>query len=411
MGARRYEERFIAWLTDEGAAYHSVAEFLDGFCRFLNREGFAIRRCNLATRTVHPQMVAIRHVWTDHPVEVIPVNPMVVVRRRQYRIGEAMIDEIYFNAMNEENPQYLASPFYRLLSCGELYEPIHPVGEPQSFPVFDDLAKEGCSGYFGLYLKSFAGVRQQIGLVTMLPQGLCEKQIENLRWSLGLFTLHLNTLMEYSIKNTLARTYIGEDPGRRVCDGMIGMGEVVSLEAAIWFSDLRGFTAISDGMDAEQLIDILNAYFEVVVQAIYERGGDVLKYIGDAILAIFPVSSFNGAEGACEAALLAAEDSAARLAVLNESRIEHGQSALEHGVSLHLGNAQYGNIGSRQRLDFTLIGREVNIASRIEGLTKQVGETMLCSAPFVAASKRPMRSVGDFRLKGVAAPMEVFAPR
>src|SRR3546814_1662318 len=94
-------------------------------------------------------MVAIRHVWTYHPVEVIPVNPMVVVRRRQYRIGDAMIDEIYFNAMNEENPQYLASPFYRLLSCGELYEPIHPVGEPQPFPVFDALAKEGCSGYFG----------------------------------------------------------------------------------------------------------------------------------------------------------------------------------------------------------------------------------------------------------------------
>src|SRR3546814_1774616 len=135
--------------------------------------------------------------------------------------------------MNEANPQYLASPCYRLLSCGELYEPIHPVGEPQPFPVFDDLAKDGCSGYFGLYLKSFAGVRQQIGLVTMLPQWLCEEQIENLRWSLDLFTLHLNTLMEYSIKNTLARTYIGEDPGRRVCDGMIGMGEVVSLEAAI----------------------------------------------------------------------------------------------------------------------------------------------------------------------------------
>src|SRR3546814_12830375 len=99
----------------------------------------------------------------------------------------------------------------------------------RSFPVFDDLAKEGCSGYFGLYLKSFAGVRQQIGLVTMLPQGLCEKQIENLRWSLDLFTLHLNTLMEYSIKNPLARTYNGEDPGRGVCDAMIGLGEVVAL--------------------------------------------------------------------------------------------------------------------------------------------------------------------------------------
>src|SRR3546814_15831438 len=153
-------------------------------------------------------MVAIRHVWTYHPVEVIPVNPMVVVRRRQYRIGDAMIDEIYFNAMNEENPQYLASPFYRLLSCGELYEPIHPVGEPQPFPVFDDLAMEGCSGYFGLYLKSFAGVRQQIGLVTMLPPGLCEQQIENLSVNLDISTHQLHTLMEKTIKNNQRRTQI-----------------------------------------------------------------------------------------------------------------------------------------------------------------------------------------------------------
>src|SRR3546814_15712755 len=119
MGARRYEERFIAWLTDEGAAYHSVAEFLDGFCRFLNREGFAIRRCNIATRTVHPQMVAIRHVWTDHPVEVIPVNTMVVVRRRQYRIGATMIDGISFKGKNEENTETWSIHFYPTLTHGE----------------------------------------------------------------------------------------------------------------------------------------------------------------------------------------------------------------------------------------------------------------------------------------------------
>src|SRR3546814_11207184 len=102
----------------------------------------------------------------------------------------------------------------------------------RSFPVFDDLAKEGCSGYFGLYLKSFAGVRQQIGLVTMLPQGLCEKPIENLRWSLDLFTLHLNTLLDYRIKHPHARTYISEDPGSSVFEGIVGVGEVVAREAA-----------------------------------------------------------------------------------------------------------------------------------------------------------------------------------
>src|SRR3546814_11187640 len=132
--------------------------------------------------------------------------------------------------MNEANPQYLASPCYRLLSCGELYEPIHPVGEPQPFPVFDDLAKEVCSGYFGLYLKSFAGVRHQIGLVTMLPQGLCEKPIDNLRWSLDLFTLHLNTPMTYSINTNLAHTSFVYDPGPRALPRLVRNGDVVTLD-------------------------------------------------------------------------------------------------------------------------------------------------------------------------------------
>ena len=410
--ARRhdYRDAFAAWLVNDGAPTHSIPDFLDAFCRFLNRQDYAIRRCNLATRTVHPQMVAIRHVWSDRALPIVPINPAVVVSRRQFRMGEAMIDVVFFNAMNETNPQYRVSPFFRIESCKELYEPIRPPGEAQIFPIFDDLAKEGCTAYYGLYLDAFAGTRQQIGLATAAPGGLTPRQVEDLRWSLGLFTLHLNTLMEYGIKNTLARTYIGDDPGQRVCDGMIGRGEVISLEAAIWFSDLRGFTAISDDLDAEDLLDTLNAYFEVVVTAIYEEGGEVLKYIGDAILAIFPVAGFDGPSGACHAALAAAEKASERLQVLNAERRGRDETQLGHGVALHLGNAQYGNIGNPRRLDFTLIGREVNVASRIEGLTKMLGEPLLCSEPFALASGLDMRALGSFPLKGVAEPIPVLTP-
>lgn len=407
---RDFRAAFIAWLVSHGTKTNAIPDFLDGFCRFLNDFGYGIRRCNLATRTVHPQMVAIRHVWSDRPLSLVPINPAVVVSRRQYRIGEAMIDVVFFNAMNEKNPQYLASPFYRIESCKELYEAVRPSGEDQSFPIFDDLAKEGCTGYYGLYLDAFAGTRQQIGLATTVPEGLSPHQIDDLRWSLRLFTLHLNTLMEYDIKNTLARTYLGDDPGQRVCEGMIGRGEVVTLDAAIWFSDLRGFTATSDSLEAEALLELLNDYFEVVVTAIYEEGGEVLKYIGDAILAIFPVTSFEASADACRAALAAARRTGKRLKELNAERLARQQAALDHGVALHLGNAQYGNIGSLQRLDFTLIGREVNVASRLEGLTKQLGETVLCSRPFAEASGVPARALGCFPLKGVGQPVEVMAP-
>ena len=405
-----WQARFVSWLTEQGASARSIPDFLGGYCAFLNNSGFAIRRCNLATLTVHPQMVAIRHVWTDTALPITAVNPAVVISRRQYHLGEAMIDEVVFNAMNETNPQYLASPFCQIESCGELYEPIHPPGEPQPFPVFDDLARQGCTGYFGLYLRSFEGIRQQIGLATSLPGGFASSQCDDLRWSLRLFTLHLNTLLEFDIKNTLARAYIGVDPGERVCAGMVKLGQVVSLDAAIWFSDLRGFTEISEGMSSQQLVESLNAYFEAVVTPLYGHGGEVLKYIGDAILAVFPADRHGSPTSACGAALAARIDADAALASLNLRRGERAEPRLTHGIALHYGQAQYGNIGSPERLDFTLIGREVNIASRIESLTKSVGEPVLLSEAFVATSGVAARPVGSFAAKGIAQPLALFAP-
>ena len=403
-------DRFFQWFTEAGARAKTIPELLDGTIRFLNGDGFGIRRCNLATDTVHPQMTGLRHVWFDRPTNAGLINPKVVNARRQYLIGDAMIDEIFFNSGSQRSPQYLASPFAKVEQLGELYDRVRLPGEAQPFPLFNDLLEQGCTAYFGLKLRSFAGMLQKIGIVTDLPGGFSNVQIDNLRWVLRCFTLHLNTLIEYSIKNTLARSYIGLDPGRRVCEGMIELGRVVELDAAIWFSDLRGFTTISDGMGAHELVNHLNAYFDQVVGPIYEHKGEVLKYIGDAILAIFPVSNFDTPDAACNAALAAAADVRTRLDTMNAKRTINGQERLDHGVALHFGTAQYGNIGSLERLDFTLIGREVNIASRIEGLTKTYGEPLLLSGDFAAQCAVQTRPIGCVSLKGVAVPMEVFAP-
>lgn len=404
---REFAVDFTSWLAGEGSTFRALPDYLAAFCERLNGHGFAIRRCNLATQTIHPLMSTMRHVWSDRPLPPVPIPPAVVVRRRRYRVGEGEIDEVYFNAFNERNRQYRASPFFRLRTCKELYEPIRPAGEPQPFPVFDDLARAGCTAYYGLHLDAFEDVRQMIGLATTRPGGLSEGRIDALRTALRLFTLHLNTLLEAEIKETLARTYVGMDPGRRVCSGMISLGEVVALDAAIWFSDLRGFTAISDDLEPGALIRELNRYFDEVVAPIYGAGGEVLKYVGDAILAIFPASAYPDAGAACRAALDAVGKVGARLEALNRAR---QGPPLVHGVGLHFGQAQYGNIGSRERLDFTLIGREVNLASRIEGLTKALDEPLLCSGAFVEVSGMPARPCGSFDLKGIAQPVEVFAP-
>ena len=404
-----YRESFTDWLVNDGGGQPSLPTLIDSFCRFLNAHGFAIKRCNLASETVHPLMTSTRHVWFDKATDPGPINPAVVVYRRQYAMGDALIDEVYFNAGSEANPQYVASPFYQVAKHGELYAPIGPAGADQPFPVFHDLAAIGCTAYFGLKLNSFAHMLQKIGLASARPGGLEPERIDDLRWSLNLLTLHVNTLIEYSIKNTLSRVYVGQDPGRRVCEGMVGLGAVVSMEAAIWFSDLRGFTTMSEGMTAEQLVDALNAYFETVVGAIYAEGGEVLKYIGDAVLAIFPVYNFASADEACQAALAAASASSARLQELNADRATRGEPPFRHGIGLHLGKAQYGNIGSRERLDFTVIGREVNIASRIEGMCKRLNEPVLSSGAFAERSAAAMRPLGEFPLSGVEAPVPLFA--
>lgn len=397
-----FHQRLLGWISGDGAAAPSIPLLIDSVARFLNREGFAIRRCNLATETIHPLMANSRHVWFDHATEPSAVNPAIVVDRRQYYVGRAMIDELFANSSAMQNPQYLASPFAHIDDGGELYELIGPAGSNQTFPVFEDLAALGCTAYYAAKLDSFAGLMQKLGLATDRPGGFTGQQLAALRSTVSVLTLHLNTLVERDTKRTLARVYVGEDPGNRVCAGMITRGDVVALDAAIWFSDLRGFTAWSQGLSPEQVIARLNAYFEVIAKPIYESGGEILKYVGDAILAVFPVSSEGGREAVCAAAMRALCSAQSGLADLNRQYQARGEPGFTHGVGLHVGSVGYGNIGSRERLDFTVIGEAVNLASRIEGLCKEVGATVLCSSEFAHLAAPTSRPVGEFAIKGIS---------
>ena len=406
---RGFRDELLDWATDEATACKSIPLLLDSYCRFLCDQGFAIRRCNMTTATIHPLMHNSRHVWFDRATDPGPINPDVVVARRQYAFGQSLIDEVYFNAEAPRNPQFLASPFFVIEQHGELHEEIRPEGDVQRFPVFDDLAAVGCRDYYGAKLKNFSGLRQNIGLATDRPGGFGEEGVSKLKESLRLLSLLLNTVIESDIKNTLATVYLGQDPGQRVCAGMIHRGEVVSMEAAVWFSDLRNFTASGEDLPPEKLVERLNDYFEIVVSAIHTAGGEILKYIGDAVLAIFPVSGDRGAQEACLAAVRALHDATERMATLNEGALARGEPELAHGVGLHVGTTSYGNIGGRERLDFTVIGRTVNIASRIESQCRPLGAVALCSRDFIEVARLSPRSMGSFALKGVSGEVELHA--
>jgi adenylate cyclase len=404
-----FRDQLLAWAGTAGAGCKSIPQLIDSFCRFLNASGFSIRRCNLATQTVHPLMANSRHVWFDRACDPGPINPAVVVARHRHNLGEAMIDEVFFNEASDSNPQYLASPFHVVEQEGELHAAISAVGEPQRFPIFGDLAELGCTDYYGKLLNSFAGMRQKLGLSTDRAGGFGADGLAELREAVDLLTLLLNTIVEQDTKETLARVYVGQDPGRRVCAGMIHPGQVVSIDAAIWFSDLRDFTATSEGLEPEALVERLNVYFEVVAAAIYEAEGEILKYIGDAVLAVFPVGDGRDRAMACQAAIAALRDVEQRLADLNGRLAERGEPEYAHGVGLHVGTASYGNIGGRERLDFTVIGRSVNIASRIEGQCRPMDASALCSAEFAEIAGLKSRSLGQFDLKGIAGKVELHA--
>lgn len=404
-----FRDELLDWATDEATECKSIALLLNSYCRFLCRHGFAIRRCNMTTATIHPLMHNSRHVWSDRAMEPSSVNPDVLVARRQYRFGASQIDEVFFNAAAPRNPQFVASPFFVIEQQGEIHEGIRRQGEEQRFPVFDDLAALGCTDYYGAALRNFSGLHQMIGLATDRPGGFGTARAAELKDSLRLLSLLLNTVIESDTKNTLARVYLGRDPGQRVCAGMIHRGEVVSIDAAVWFSDLRNFTVSGEELPPEKVVERLNDYFEIVAAAIHKAGGEILKYIGDAVLAIFPVSEERGTREACLAAVSAFHDVSDRLAVLNQRGLAASEPELAHGVGLHVGTTSYGNVGGRERLDFTVIGRTVNIASRIESQCRPLGVTALCSGDFAKLAGIRAGSVGLFDLKGVAGQIELYA--
>jgi adenylate cyclase len=210
------------------------------------------------------------------------------------------------------------------------------------------------------------------------------------------------------IAETLVETYLGRDAGRRVLRGRIARGVADRIEAVLWFSDLRNYTRISDASPPEQIIPLLNDYADAIISAIHENAGDVLKLIGDGVLAIFPAQERSQA---CLAALNAASAARNSVGALNERRIGQGLPATDMYLGLHIGEVFYGNIGSKERLDFTVIGPAVNEVSRIAAMCRSVDQPVLLSAAFAASiadQPSPLVSVGRYALRGVKRPQELF---
>lgn len=377
----------IGWLLQDGRRIAEGTVVLTELVARLTAIGLPLARVSFNLRTLHPQMVASSYRWQRSDGGAQQID-------REHGI--------------QFTPAYLSSPLRSLYEEGRggRWRLVGPDANLE-FPVLAEFRDQGLTDYFTMPLTFGNGVHAGSTWATDQPGGFADSDIAAVRRLQHVLSLMLEVHETRRMTATLLETYLGRATGGRVLAGRIKRGDHESIRAVLWLADLRGFTRLSDTLERDVLIRLLDGYFECVAGAVHGHGGEVLKFIGDGLLAIFPIVEDAGA--AARAALAAAHDAEAAFDRLNHTRRAAGEAPLRFGLAMHIGDVFYGNIGAPDRLDFTVIGPAVNLVARIEALNKPLGRTMLASAEFAAAAAEPLVPLGSQALRGVREPQEVFA--
>jgi adenylate cyclase len=373
-------EGLYEWLLDGAPGATTSVEIADRLGSCFDAAGIPLARLGVFVMTLHPNVVGRSFIWE---------------RGQPTRVG-ALTQQV------RQSREYQNSPVAWCTAHGKEWR--WRVGEPDwGFGVIADLAARGCVDYICLPLRFTSGETHVMSLSS--NTGFTDEHIGAIRRVLR----PLARIAEiYALRRTatnILSTYVGTTSGERVMAGRIFKGDVETIRAAIWFSDLRGFTELSSTRPARDVIRVLNDVFECQVPAIEKHGGEVLKFIGDGLLAIFPVTQDASPQSRCGAAIAAATEALGAIAAHNART----GAALRIGLALHIGDVEYGNIGGASRLDFTAIGAAVNMAARLEGLTSKLGRDLVVSAEVAELSDRRFEALGSFELKGIAGPQPVYA--
>jgi adenylate cyclase len=374
-----------AWLAT--ARCDDAGALLEGFVAKLAGAGVPLSRASCALMTMHPELV-----W----------------RTVQWEAGEGirLRDQ---PRSRLDDPFYTASPVARVRRTKQAVRVPLALGD-LPFPICQDLRARGATDYLALPLPFTNGEVTYASFATSTPGGFQDEPLALLQALAGPLARRLELESAYFATQALLEVYLGKNAARRVLAGEVQRGRGEPIDAAIWFCDLRGFTALGERTRPAELVAILDAYFDAVGSAIADFGGEVLKFIGDAVLAIFPVG--EDPRDACRRAVSAADRAFASLARLNDERAARGEEPISIGVALHRGQVLYGNIGARDRLDFTVISSAVNAASRLESLCKELGAPLVLSAELVRAAEiDDVVDRGEHAVKGLAAPIRVFTKR
>ena len=310
-----------------------------------------------------------------------------------------------------ESDSYQQNPLERVVTSGEPLRRSLTSATRAEFAILEELAREGATDYLVIPLIFTDGSVHAISFASAREGGFGDDDL----WAMNRIQLPLARVAEiYAFKRTaqvLLDTYLGHQTGTRVLNGMIRRGDGERINAVIWFTDLRHSTDLADQLPQDEFLSLLNDYFETMAGSVLDHDGEVLRFIGDAALAIFPVGDDPqaGVASACCAAASAACDALKGIETLNTSRREQSQPLIEVGIGLHLGDVTYGNVGAENRLEFTVIGAAANEAARIEGLCKTLKKPLLASAEVVTHLEEEWQSMGSHPLRGVGREIDIFA--
>ncbi|MFQ5974348.1 MAG: adenylate/guanylate cyclase domain-containing protein [Alphaproteobacteria bacterium] len=389
------KERDLAdWINAEGLRGADELQLLAGFCERLVEAGIPLLRANINRRTLHPLVFGTDFEW--------------------WRDEGARQDDLYRTGARLSEEELRRFPFYYMHAEG-LSRLRRRLDEPVAeFPLLEGLRQRGGTEYvaFGTSFGDaetpgpFRGFSSS--WATDASGGFGDTAISAIERSLKPLALAIKASSTYRAAVSVLETYLGKDAGQRVLDGEIARGSAQTIRAVLWYADLQGFTAIADSTPRDQLITMLNDYFGCMVDAVHEQGGEVLKFMGDGLLAIFRL---EGESDVCGVALSAAETAFARVTELNGQREKGGLPVTRFCLGLHLGDVLYGNIGGQDRLDFTVVGPAVNEVSRIEDMCRALDRDLIISSAFVEAAgacSSRIVSLGRYGLRGVRQPQELF---
>jgi adenylate cyclase len=374
------------WILREGPLIDNGVELFDELCWRLVGDGVPLWRATLNIGTLHPQIRGIGARW---------LRELKFVER--YRILRG----------SEHSEEFLYSPIRATIEHGTPFRR-RLIEDTPEYPLLSKIRKAGATDYFALALNRTLRRFPVVAWATDRPGGFSEADIAKLEEINPALASRVEAREIRRITEDLLDTYLGPQAGRRVLAGQIQRAQGERLRAVIMMTDMRGFTALSDRLPGDEVIELLDEYFDAVVTPVEKRKGEVLKFMGDGVLAIFPAADDDDFSSASEQALEAALEALEQLGMINRSRRETERSEVRIGIGLHLGEVIFGNVGAADRLDFTVIGPAVNLASRIEGLTKRLLRPILVSSAFARICPRPLVSLGYHPVRGLFEPEEVF---